>query len=74
MSMSTSTPIHQGGVAMSTSASTSHALSGHAHNSPLKLLRDDSVDGTLSPVSSKSAGTDTEMDVGKKSKVSRIKL
>ena len=34
--------------------------------SPLKLLRDDSVDGTLSPVSSKSTGTDTDTDTRKK--------
>ena len=34
--------------------------------SPLKFVREDSVDGTLSPVSSKSAGTDTEIDVRKK--------
>ena len=34
--------------------------------SPLKILRDDSVDGTLSPVSSKSTGTDTDTDTRKK--------
>ena len=34
--------------------------------SPLKILREDSVDGTLSPVSSKSTGTDTDTDTRKK--------
>merc|ERR1712045_859937 len=34
--------------------------------SPLKILREDSVDGTLSPVSSKSTGTDTDTDARKK--------
>jgi len=43
--------------------------SAHHHpspHSPLKFLREDSVDGTLSPVSSKSAGTDTDTDMRKK--------
>ena len=43
--------------------------SHHHHpspHSPLKFFREDSVDGTLSPVSSKSAGTDTDTDMRKK--------
>ncbi|XP_059082056.1 FERM, ARHGEF and pleckstrin domain-containing protein 2-like [Tigriopus californicus] len=34
--------------------------------SPLKFIRDGSVDGTLSPVSSKSGGTDTDLEFKKK--------
>ena len=40
--------------------------SSSLHNSPMRFIREDSVDGTLSPVSSKSAGTDTDMEVKKK--------
>lgn len=40
--------------------------SGIPPPSPLKILREDSVDGTLSPVSSKSTGTDTDTDTRKK--------
>ena len=40
--------------------------SGHPPPSPLKFIREDSVDGTLSPVSSKSAGTDTDTDMRRK--------
>ena len=47
-----------------------YGSSAHHHHpsphSPLKFLREDSVDGTLSPVSSKSAGTDTDTDMRKK--------
>ena len=37
-------------------------------SSPLRLLREESMDanGTLSPISSRSNGTDTEMDPKKK--------
>ena len=31
-----------------------------------RLIRDESIDGTLSPVSAKSSGTDPDMDIGKK--------
>lgn len=61
----TSTPLASG--AMSSMHQTSSATpSNMVPPSPLKLLRDDSVDGTLSPVSSKSTGTDTDTDTRKK--------
>merc|ERR1719211_495813 len=44
----------------------SKVVGGAIPPSPLKILRDDSVDGTLSPVSSKSTGTDTDTDTRKK--------
>ena len=44
----------------------SKVVGGAIPPSPLKILREDSVDGTLSPVSSKSTGTDTDTDTRKK--------
>ena len=67
--MATSTPMTLNTNAPPTMGMPSHYGNSHHHpspHSPLKFLREDSVDGTLSPVSSKSAGTDTDTDMRKK--------
>jgi hypothetical protein len=67
--MATSTPMTLNTHTPSTMGMPSHYGNSHHHpspHSPLKFLREDSVDGTLSPVSSKSAGTDTDTDMRKK--------
>ena len=67
--MATSTPMTLNTQAPPTMGMPLHYGNSHHHpspHSPLKFLREDSVDGTLSPVSSKSAGTDTDTDMRKK--------
>ena len=71
--MATSTPMTLNTTQQTTTANmgipSSQQYSHHHHpspHSPLKFFREDSVDGTLSPVSSKSAGTDTDTDMRKK--------
>ncbi len=59
-SMSTSTPLHTFG------SMERGGASAVVPPSPLRLFRDDSVDGALSPVSTKSAATDTDTDARKK--------
>ena len=67
--MATSTPMSLHTHPPSSMGMPLHHGNSHHHpspHSPLKFLREDSVDGTLSPVSSKSAGTDTDTDMQKK--------
>ena len=65
--MATSTPMTLNTQPPTSMGMPLHHGNSHLHpSSPLKFLREDSVDGTLSPVSSKSAGTDTDTDMRKK--------
>ena len=65
--MATSTPMTLNTQTPSTMGMPSQYSHHHpSPHSPLKFFREDSVDGTLSPVSSKSAGTDTDTDMRKK--------
>ena len=58
---------------MTSTPQMSSMLNGSSlHNSPMRFIREDSVDGTLSPVSSKSAGTDTDMEVKKKVRLGMV--
>ncbi len=54
------------GLSTASSQKAKMSTTGAIPPSPLKILREDSVDGTLSPVSSKSTGTDTDTDTRKK--------